>query len=202
MKSTRVISMSIALCLFCALVLVAVQPLWAQDEAGAGAEEAMMQAMVAAGTPGEPHAALAKRTGSWSMTVKSWFDPAAEPMVTEGLAERRMILEGRVMVEDDTADMMGMPFTGYSMTGYDNVSGKYWTTWNDSMTTSILVSYGSYDAESGSYNFTGEYSDPITGGPIKVRAVIRCAADTETMDYYETRDGHEARTMEIVFTRK
>jgi hypothetical protein len=165
-------------------------------------EEAMMQAVIAAGTPGEAHAALAKRAGSWTMTVKSWMDPAAEPMVTEGAGERHLILDGRVLVEEDSADMMGMPFTGHGMTGYDNVSGKYWSTWNDSMTTGISVSYGSFDAETNSYTFVGEYNDPISRGPIKNRAVIHCAGDTETMEYYETRDGHEAKTMEIVYTRK
>ena len=43
--------------------------------------------------------------------------------------------------------MMGTPFTGHGMTGYDNVTGKYWSTWTDSMSTGIMVSEGSCDAE-------------------------------------------------------
>jgi hypothetical protein len=46
-----------------------------------------------------------------------------------------MIMDGRVMVEDVTSSMMGMPFKGQGMRGYDNVSGKYWGTWVDSMST-------------------------------------------------------------------
>ena len=43
--------------------------------------------------------------------------------------------------------MMGMPFTGHGMRGYDNVSGKYWSTWNDSMSTGMMVSEGTCDAQ-------------------------------------------------------
>lgn len=113
-----------------------------------------------------------------------------------------MILDGRVLVEEASADMMGMPFTGYGMTGYDNVSGEYWSTWNDSMTTGISLARGTYDAESHSFAYKGEYNDPITGGPIQSRIVLHYKGDTQVMEYFETRGGVEAKTMEIVYTRK
>ena len=50
-----------------------------------------------------------------------------------GTATRSMILDGRVMVEKAESKMYGQPFTGHGMQGYDNVTGKHWGTWNDSM---------------------------------------------------------------------
>ena len=58
-----------------------------------------------------------------------------------------MGLDGRVLIEEVTSSMMGMPFTGHGMTGYDNVTGKYWSTWTDSMSTGLMVSEGTCDAQ-------------------------------------------------------
>ena len=48
-----------------------------------------------------------------------------------------MMLGGRVMAERMEAKMAGQPFSGLGMTGYDNTSGQYWSTWSDSMGTGI-----------------------------------------------------------------
>ena len=68
-------------------------------------------------------------------------------MEDSGTATRSMALDGRVLVEDVDCTMMGAPMTGHGMTGYDNVSGKYWSTWTDSMSTGIMVSQGICDAK-------------------------------------------------------
>ena len=57
-----------------------------------------------------------------------------------------MILGDRVMVEEVKSQMMGQPFTGHGMSGYDNVSDKYWATWIDSMSTGVMTSEGTCDA--------------------------------------------------------
>ena len=57
----------------------------------------MMAAWQKAMTPGTPHEELAKWVGTWKMTTTIWNDPSAEPEVHEGVAERSMILGGRVL---------------------------------------------------------------------------------------------------------
>ena len=42
---------------------------------------------------------------------------------------------------------MGIPYRGHGMTGFDNVTDKYWSTWNDSMSTGIMVTEGTCDAQ-------------------------------------------------------
>ena len=76
-----------------------------------------------------------------------------------------MALDGRVMVEDMQSQMHGQPFTGHGMSGYDNVTGKYWSTWNDSMSTGLMVSEGTCD-DQGACTFNGSWNDPVTKGKI------------------------------------
>ena len=117
-----------------ALLLVASVAV-AQDEAPEMSPEmqAMMEAWMAAGKTGEPHEALSKAVGDWTMTIRSWQEPGTEPMVSEGTAKKMMALGGRVLEEHIESDMMGQPFTGVARSGYDNVTKKHWATWTDSM---------------------------------------------------------------------
>ena len=91
-------------------------------------QKAEMEAYMKAGTPGAPHQMLASTAGTYDLKIKSWHEPGAPAMEETGTATRKMMLGGRVLVEDVTSTMMGMPFTGHGMTGYDNVTGKYWST--------------------------------------------------------------------------
>lgn len=191
----------LSLAVLCLLIAIGLSPAIAQDEAAAPDEAAMMEAYMAAGAPGEAHERLAESVGTWTMEIKMWMGPG-EPSVSHGTAERSMILGGRVLVEEVSSSMAGMPFAGYGMTGYDNVTGKYWGTWNDNISTGISTSQGTFDAETGTYTYLGEAPDPMTGGTIKNRGVIHLKDGSEVMEYFETRDGQEAKTMEIVYTRK
>ena len=110
-------------------------------------QKAEMEAYMKAGTPGAPHQALASSAGNYDLKIKSWHEPGAPAMEDTGTAKRSMALGGRVLVEELSSSMMGMPFTGHGMIGFDNVSGKYWSTWNDSMSTGIMVSEGTCDAK-------------------------------------------------------
>lgn len=183
----------------CLCVLFGLSPAVAQDEAPD--EDAMMQAMADAATPGEVHERLAESVGSWNMEIKMWMGPG-EPAVSTGTAERRMILDGRVLVEEVTSSVMGQTFTGFGMTGYDNVTGKYWGTWNDNMSTGIGTSQGTFDAEAGVYTFHGEMADPMTGTMKKNHATITLKDGQEIMEMYEMHGGEEVKTMEIVYSRK
>ena len=166
-------------------------------------EQAMMQAYMKAGAPGEPHQMLAAQAGEYTTVARSWAAPDAPPVEETGSATRTMILDGRVMVETYQGTMMGMPFTGQAMTGYDNVSGKYWATWNDSMSTGIMVMEGSCDAEM-TCTFSGTYNDPITQGPVASTMTFRWTSPTtEVLEMHGPGpDGKEVKMMELVYTKK
>jgi len=86
-------------------------------------QKAEMEAYMKAGTPGAPHQALASSAGSYDLKIKSWHEPGGPAMEDTGTATRAMALDGRVLVEEVNSSMMGTPFNGHGMTGYDNVTG-------------------------------------------------------------------------------
>jgi len=166
-------------------------------------QQAEMEAYMKAGTPGAPHQWLASKAGSYDLKVKSWHEPGGPAMEEAGSTTRRMILDGRVLIEEMSCTMMGTPFTGQGMSGYDNVSGRYWATWTDSMSTGIMVSEGSCDAQK-VCTFTGSWNDPIKKGPVKARMTTRWTSPaTEIFEMYGPgKDGKEMKMMEITYTKK
>lgn len=202
MRSNRRSPFSIPALLSLALALVAL-PLAAQEPQMEMDEEmmAMMEAFQKAGTPGEPHEAMAKSTGSWKFTMSSWMDPSAPPMKSGGTAERSMVLGGRVLQEKVVGDMMGQTFHGVGHRGYDNVKGEYWATWMDSMSTGIFMATGKAD-DSGAVVMHGEMVDPMSGSTVKIRSMQHFEEDgSEHFEWFEDRGEGEVKTMEIVYER-
>ena len=166
-------------------------------------QKAEMEAYMKAGTPGAPHKTLAATAGTYEAKVKSWQQPGGPAMEETGTVTRTMALDGRVLVEDFKGTMMGMPFTGHGLTGYDNVSGKYWSTWTDSMSTGLMLSEGTCDA-SRACTFAGSWNDAVKKGPVKARMTTRWTSPTtEVFEMYAPgRDGKEMKMMEITYTKK
>jgi len=166
-------------------------------------QKAEMEAYMKAGTPGAAHQELAGQAGNYDLKIKSWHEPNAPATEETGTATRKMILGGRVLVEDVNSSMMGSPFTGQGLRGYDNVTGKHWSLWMDSMSTGMMTSEGTCDAK-GVCTFTGSWNDPITKGPKKVRMTSRWTnPTTEVFEMFGPgKDGKEMKMMEITYTKK
>jgi hypothetical protein len=166
-------------------------------------QQAEMEAYMKAGMPGPEHKALAATTGKYDLKIRSWQAPGAPPEEQTGTATRTMALDGRVLVESMQGSTMGQPFTGHGMTGYDNVTGKYWSTWNDSMSTGLMVAEGTCDAKQ-ACTFAGSWNDPITKAEVKSRMTTRWPSPTtEVFEMYApARDGKEMKMMEITYTKK
>ncbi len=166
-------------------------------------QKAEMEAYMKAGTPGAPHQWLASTVGTYDLKIKSWHEPNGPAMEETGTATRKLMLDGRVLAEDMSSSMMGMPFTGHGMMGYDNVTGKYWSTWTDSMSTGLMLSEGTCDAQK-ACTYTGSWNDPIKKGPVKSRMTTRWtdpATEVFTM-YGPGKDGKEMKMMEITYIKK
>lgn len=189
------------------IMLLAVPALAAAGEESAEMtpeQMAVMEAYMAAGTPGPQHEALAATAGEYDLLIKSWTEPGGPPIESTGTATRRMVLGGRVLVEEMESSMMGMTFTGHGMSGFDNVSGRYWSTWMDSMSTGMMMSEGTCDAEAKECVYTGSWNDPIEDGPVTVRMESRWTSPTtQLFDMYGPGPaGEEMKMMEIVYTKK
>ncbi len=165
--------------------------------------QAMMDLYKKLGTPGAFHKVLASMAGSWNTKIKSWMEPNKPPMESTGTCEQKMLLGGRFLQQEFTGEMMGNTFTGVGVTGYDNHTKKYVSTWIDSMGTAILYFEGTASRDGRTITQESRYDDPVKG-PMKWRSVIRIVDDnTHVFEMYSTdKSGKEEKMMEITYTRK
>ena len=181
---------------------------WAQDEQNPALQMspeqmAMMQAWERAATPGAEHERLAAQVGTWQGQVESWSVPGTDPMVSQSKVERKMSLDGRVLEEHWSGNMMGRDFVGHSRTGFDNVQQKYWSTWTDNMSTSLMTFSGEYDEAAEQYVYTGSYVDPVSKRTVNTRSVSMSPEEgKEVMEMYEVDGDNERMTMRITLTRQ
>jgi hypothetical protein len=162
-----------------------------------------MKAMMAAATPGESHQMLAKSAGSWTGTVTMWMQPGAPPTVSQAQATNEMIMGGRYLKSTNSGNVMGMPFEGVGITGYDNVRKQFVNSWIDNMGTGIMTMSGAWDAASKSIVYTGSMADPVSGKDMAFREVWKFVDnDHQVMEMYNQIDGKEVKSMEISYTRK
>ncbi|MEM1082243.1 MAG: DUF1579 family protein, partial [Pseudomonadota bacterium] len=116
--------------------------------------------------------------------------------------DQRRALGGRVLEERWSGDMMGMEFMGHGRTGFNNVTGEYWSTWTDNMSTGLMMFTGSFNESSNRFEFSSSYIDPVTKETVYSRSVATPEENgQETMEMYETRDGEEFMTMRMTLTR-
>jgi hypothetical protein len=203
-SSLRNTALSLAIALAVPAIALAADPKKdAAPPAMTAEQKAAMEAMARAGTPGDAHAQLAKMSGSYDLQIKSWEKPGGEAMVESGTATRNMALGGRVQVEMVKSKMMGQPFEGHGMHGYDNVTGKHWATWNDSMSTGVMVSEGDCD-DKGTCTLIGSWNDPITKARTTSRMTARWTdASTQVFEMHVPGpDGKEFKMMEITYKKR
>jgi hypothetical protein len=184
----------IALICLC-LVLAASFAMAKEKKAKEMDQQAMMEEFKRLGTPGEPHKLLASLAGSWSTKTKEWMEPGKPAMESTGSAEMKMLLDGRFLQQELTGDMMGQPYSGVGLLGYDNLRKRYVTTWIDSM--------GTGSADGKTITLKGRHAMP-GGGHMTHRAVWKIVdGNTQTFDMYGAHGhGKETKMMEITYTRK
>jgi len=167
-------------------------------------KEEMMQRMEAAGTPGPGHKALEAFVGNWKAEVKCWMEPGSAPNVSQGTAKASWILNGRFLEEEFRGEMMGKPFTGRSLMGYDNIKGTFNSVWISDMQTSIFTSEGKGDSGNKVITLEGKSTCAATGQrDVPMKSVIRVIGpDKHTFEMFDGRNGGNVKTMEITYTRK
>ncbi|MGE0641818.1 MAG: DUF1579 family protein [Thermoanaerobaculia bacterium] len=186
------------------LVALGGVPAAAQETEMTAEQKAAMAAWTRAMTPGPEHRELAARAGKWSASVSMWEAPGTPPQISQGSCKRRMILGGRVMAEEWTGSMMGMPFEGFGTTGFDNASGSWWSTWSDNFGTGVMNAVGECDPDpKKGCTFTASFVDPISGKAKKSRSTVSWSSpdDELTRMYDVDAAGKEWQAMEIKLHR-
>jgi hypothetical protein len=161
-----------------------------------------MKAWEASMTPGEQHKMLAEGDGYWNAKVSMWMDPSQPPSESEATSKNEMIMNGLYQRTSHTGNMMGMPFHGESITGYDNIKKQFFSTWIDNMGSGIMMMNGGYDEASKKLTMTGTMTDPMTGKDIMVKNITTFTSpDENTFEMFMVVDGKDVKNMEIVYTR-
>lgn len=161
-----------------------------QDQAKA------MEAYMKAGAVTAEHKALAYFAGRWKVEAKMWTAPGAPPAESVNTSEGEVILGGRYVRMIYKGEMMGQPFEGLQISGYDNLAKAYTSLWIDNSSTSFYLLKGTYDAARKTYTFTGRWADPV-GGETPVRMVVRIVSPDvyESETYVMGPDGKEFLNM-------
>ena len=167
-------------------------------------QKAMMEAMMKAMTPGEPHKLLENMVGTFDAKVSSWMQPGAPPMVSTGTSVNSWILGGRFVEQKFNGSFMGQPFSGIGYTGYDNIKKQYWGSWMDSMSTGVMMSTGSTSDNGKTWKFTASMPDPMTGkdAPMEERVTVTDKNHHLFEMWSPGPDGKMYKMMEITYTRK
>ncbi len=182
--------------LLCACMLLTICSTKAQTEAEMKAWESYM-------TPGELHKMLAEAAGDWNEDITMWVDPAAPPIKSTATSKIEMIMGGRYQSAKTTGDMMGMPFEGMSLMGYDNTTKLFTSTWVDNFGTGTLTMVGTWDAPTLSITLKGKMIDPMTGKDVLTKQIIKFIdKNRQEMEMYDTKNGKETKTMAVKSTRK
>ena len=175
-----------------------------EGKSGSGKSDAdkaeMMKKMEAAGTPGPAHKALDAFVGNWKTEVKSWCEPGGPPNVSQGTAKASWTLKGRFLEEEFHGEMMGKPFTGRSLMGYDNIKQTFNTVWVSDMQTAIVTSEGKGEKDNKVITLEGTGTCPATGRQdIPIKTVFRVLMpDKHVFQMFKD----DVMTMEITYTRK
>lgn len=126
-----------------------------------GMSPEMMRAWMEFSTPGPEQKQLAKRAGTYKVTVHSWSAPGADMMVSHGTATFTMQLDGRFLQQDYKGTYAGSPFDGFGLTGYNNKTKRFQFIWADSMGTGMMYGQGGMDGDT--FQWRARATDPLRG---------------------------------------
>lgn len=179
----------------CAMFICAAK-LSAQSEAETKAWQDFM-------TPGPMHQWMAKHAGIWEAEMSSWMGPG-DPVKSKATEKCTMIMNGLYLISDFSSNMMGMPFTGQSITAYDNAKKMFVITWIDNFGSGIIMMTGQYNEQTKTLEVKGKQTDPVSGKDSDIRQVnVYHDNDSYTSTMYGTGpDGKETKFMEGTLKRK
>lgn len=143
--------------------------------------------------PGEEHKWLASHAGDYTAKVGGMMGES------EGTNKIESTLGGLWNVTHFETTMMGMPFKGMEILGYDSQKGKFVSAWVDSMATTLAVMEGTYDADSKTLTMRGE-SVGMDGE--KATMVNTTKYGDKGMVFNMQMEGDAAPVMTIEYTRK
>jgi hypothetical protein len=157
------------------------------------------------GSPGDRHKLLDFMIGDWETTMHMWAGPEAPPQESRGSASAKWILGGRFVQTEFHGEMMGMPFDGLGLFGYDNYKKKFVSAWVDSMGTAMYATEGLADQTGKVITMFGTMDEWMTGEHDKMVKYVYTSVDENTYRF-EIHDlgivPGETKVAEVTYVRK
>ncbi|HEX5053914.1 MAG TPA: DUF1579 family protein [Planctomycetota bacterium] len=150
-------------------------------------------------TLAKEHALLAEGTGRWDavVTTKAPGQDATEEKGTEHVIP---ICDGKWTWSDFKGTMMGMPFEGHALTGYESDTKRFVSYWIDCCSPHFSKVTGTYDAAKKVFTFSGTCID-MNGKPATIQQVY-AVADKNTRNLTMTMSGADGtQEMKIAYKR-
>jgi len=166
-----------------------------------------MEACMIAGQPGEMHKQMAKSVGVWHGKTTMWMGPGMEAMPpSECTSTITSMLDGRYLKCEMAGEIPAMgPYSGFGLSGFDNVSQKFVGTWVDNHSTGIMNGVGDATKDGKVVTWNYKYNCPITKKQTTMRQVDNYTGEnTMSMEMFMTdpKSKKEYKCMHIEFTRK
>lgn len=144
---------------------------------------------------------LAALAGTWNVKQSLWLKHGEPPQVDSGTAEFILELGGRALRQDLRVDS-STPFQGVGITGYDNVTRTWFTSWTDVGYTDLMLLRGVRDEGASTWRFSGTMHD-VDGATIPTREELTLLdKDHLIARYYETKQGREALVVQLEYSRR
>jgi hypothetical protein len=148
------------------------------------------------------HKLLAKYAGTWDAELSVSEVPGQPASKSAGKAVARLTGGGLWLVTDFDATLMGAPFSGHEVLGYDASLKHYVITWVDSMGTSMTTGQLDFDAAAKSLGGDLHGRDP-SGAEMNWRQTDVWKDDNtrEWTMFMKGPDGNESAAIQITYKR-
>jgi len=167
-------------------------------------ERAVMEQWMKLSQPGEHHKHLDYFVGKWKTKTKVFMGgPGSTPMESDGTSNIKWVLGERFLMDEHHGTMMGQPYEGIGMTGYDNFRNMYISSWQSNMQTNVLTSTGARNPKTGVFTYYGEMDEPAIG---VIGRTVKYVTRTIDKDHYvfeiiDLHAGDEYKVIEIAYER-
>jgi len=149
--------------------------------------------------PTAHHEAMKKGVGVWDVVMKM-TGPDGKPVESKGTWTSRMLGEFWC-VSDFKGDMMGMPFQGINLRGYDADKQKHVAVWVESTAPEMSLSEGECSDNCRKITLWSTGKDPVTGQPTRWKMVTEGKSDDEFVLTMSS-EGKTGGEMVMTYTRK
>jgi hypothetical protein len=167
-------------------------------------QEEMMAAWKQYATPTDAHKTLRQLVGNFKYTMTMWQHPGAQPEKTTGTSKNKMMFD-RFLVQEVKGKVMGKPFEGMGVLGFDTLKNQIVSSWIDNMGTGMMTSTGSLDTATKTVSEQGTFTCPMTADHVRKFRGAMTITDKNRYTYemfHTGPDGAEFKSMSIEYTRK